>query len=125
MTLRDLVAGRLEGKSLANLLHLDVNWSQSRLFIDLGGILDRVNAKRLGQRIRGYLKVEKGELVLSLERLEAVEDNALRRLLGRIKRYGDRVQIVYREGTDVVREAIAGLPEEISTLLVENRIESN
>ena len=118
MSVRDLVAGYLEGKSLANLLHLDVDWRESQVILNLGGILDGANAKSLVRKIKGYIKVGEGELILSLDHLVAIEDEALCRLLRKIKKYRDRVRVVFSEGSDAVREAIARLPEDLRAHLV-------
>jgi len=118
MSVRDLVAGCLEGKSLANLLHLDVNWREKHVHLNLGGILDGVNAKSLVRKIRGYMKVEEGKLILKLDRLAAIEDEALRRLLQKIEKHHDRIQLVCGEASDAVREAIARLPEDLRALFV-------
>lgn len=124
MPVRELLTGCLEGKGLANLLHLDVDWSQSRILISLGGVLDRVNARRLGRRIRRLMKTDDENLVLSLERLEAVEDNALRRMLRKIRNYSDRVEVVYVGESEVGRKAVADLPANLSIFLVKDRAES-
>ncbi|MBN1672813.1 MAG: radical SAM protein [Kiritimatiellae bacterium] len=118
-SLKDLVAARVKGKSLANLLHLHIDWSGNRLALQLGGILDKVNARSLVRKLQRYLKDEDGELVLSLDRLVAVEDEALARLLAKIRKYQDRVKIVFKARGDAVREAVANLPEELAVLLAE------
>jgi hypothetical protein len=118
MSSKDLWARRLEGKSLGNLLHLDIRWSDPPLLVKLRGILDSVNARTLFRMIRTYLKNQGGELTVDLDRLVAVEERALRRLLNKLKKYNGRARVVYTGKANAVREAIARLPENLLWLFV-------
>lgn len=122
MSARDLVAERLKGKSLASLLHLEIDWSQTPVLVKLAGRMDKVNAKALARKIGAYLKREGGELVLSLDRLVAIDDGALSRLLRAIKKYEGRARVVVEESADAVREAIAKLPESLARLFAETNL---
>ncbi len=118
MSVRDLAAERLKGKSLSNLLHLEIDWGPNPV-LELGGIMDKANAKTLARKIRSYLKREEGDLVLSLDSLVSIEDEALKRLLGKIKKHQGRVKVVCAEGAEAAREAIANLPQELAGLFLE------
>jgi len=120
MSAKELVVERLKGKRLSNLLELDIKWGQTPVLVTLDGILDKVNAKVLGNKIGRYLKNQGGELLVNLDRLITIEDGALTRFLKRIKRYQGRVRIVLAEEANVVREAVAGLPESLTWLIVTN-----
>ncbi|MFH2002515.1 MAG: radical SAM protein [Planctomycetota bacterium] len=119
MSARDLVAERLRGKNIANLLNLDINWSQVPVVVKLEGIMDKVNASALARKIKGYLKNHRGEVILSIDRLDAIEDKALKRFLKKIKRYHGRAKIVFSEETSIIREALARLPDRLSWLFVQ------
>ncbi len=119
MSARDLVAGQLAGRSVASLLHLDVKWSESLVYVNLEGILDKVNSKALVMKIRSYLKKEQGELVLRFDQLAAVEHEALCRLLVKLKKHHHRVKIVFREEAEAVRAALASMPDDLVRLFME------
>jgi len=121
MSAWDLASERLKGKSFANLLNLDINWSQSPVLVTLEGIMDKVNAKGLARKIKGHLKKQGGELVLVLDNLLSIEDGALIRLLNKIKKYDGQVMVVFSKGAQVIREAIASLPKHLSLLCVESQ----
>ena len=123
MSARDLVAERLRGKSLSNLLDLDINWGETSVLVNLEGTLDKVNVKALARKVRRYLKDGHGELVLSIDRLVAVEDEALKRLLAKIEKFDGRAKVMFQEGADAVRDAVAALPEGLSWLLIEAGVE--
>jgi hypothetical protein len=120
MTARDLVVERLKGKRIANLLSLDINWNQVPVFVKLEGVMDKVNAKTLARKIGGYLKRQGGELILSIDRLVAIEDSALKRFLEKIKRYDGRAKVVFSEESVIIHQALAHLPERLSWLFVKS-----
>ncbi len=118
MSAKDLVVESLRGKTLSNLLELDIKWGQSPVTVTLDGILDKVNAKALGKKICRYLREQGGELMVNLDRLVVIEDGALARFLKKIKRYQGRARIVLAQEAKVVRDAIASLPENLNWLVV-------
>jgi hypothetical protein len=120
MSAKDLVVERLRGKKLTNLLDLEINWDRMPVQVTLDGILDRVNAKALGAKIGRYLRKQGGELLVNLDRLVTIEDGALTRLLKKIKRYQGRARIVLAEEANIVRQAVARLPESLAWLVVTN-----
>jgi len=113
MSVRDLVAEHLKGKSIANLLHLDVKWKQGSILVSLGGTIDKVNARALAKKIRATLKSKDEDLVLVLDRLASIEDQALKRLLNQIKKHRDKLRIVFQDGAEAVRTAVAALPQDL------------
>jgi len=119
MSPRDLVAGRLSGRSVASLLHLDVEWRESLVHVNLAGILDKVNARALVRKIKSHLKTQQGELVLRLDRLVAIDHAALRRLLRKLKKHHLRIRIVFREEAEAVRAALASMPRDLLALFME------
>ena len=121
MSSRNLVVERLKGRRIANLLNLDINWSKVPVFVRLEGVMDKVNAKALAQKIGNYLKQQGGELILSIDHLVAIEDSALKRLLQRIKRYDGRVKVAFSEESVIIHQAIEQLPERLSSLFVQGR----
>jgi hypothetical protein len=122
MKARDLVAERLKGKRIANLLSLDINWSQTPVLVKLEGIMDKVNARALARKIGNYLKNHGEELILSFDYLVTIEDGALKRLLDKLNKFDGRAKITYRRGANDIRDAINQLPESLSLLFVENRL---
>ena len=95
-------------------MDVDVNWSETPVLVKLTGTLDRVNAKALAAKILCYMRQEGAKLRLSLDKLKAIEDKALRRLLKKISNYRGSVTLVFGEGAKAVRDAIARLPGRFS-----------
>jgi radical SAM superfamily enzyme YgiQ (UPF0313 family) len=119
MSARSLVAERLKGKSIANLLNLDITWSQTPVRVKLDGVMDKVNTRLLASKIRKFMKDRGVELVLVLDDLLSIEDDALRRLLKRIRKFGGRAKVVFTDASEVIRDAVAGVPSSLSWLLAE------
>ncbi|MHC5036870.1 MAG: B12-binding domain-containing radical SAM protein [Planctomycetota bacterium] len=118
MSFRDLVAERLKGKNVTNRLNLDINWLRGSALVNLGGTIDKVNSRTLAKKIRTYIKMRDENLVLILDRLTDIEDQALTRLLKMVRRHRDRLKVVFREGAETVHAAIAALPEDLSGLIM-------
>ncbi len=87
--------------------------------LKLSGTMDCVNSVSVLRKVRTYLKREDHDLILVLDRLSVVEDHVLDHLLERIQEYKGRVTVAFREGSDAIRTAVAGLPEELQRLVVE------
>jgi len=119
MSLMNLAAQRIEGKKSTNLLNLEINWGKHPVHVELGGIMDRANAKTLARKIKTYLSREEGEVILNLDPLVSIEDEALNRLLRKIRAYHHRVKVVFQEDAEAVREALENLPQEMRLLVVE------
>jgi anti-anti-sigma regulatory factor len=119
MSMKDLVAGVLRGKTLSSLLNLDIQWGRNAVLVKLGGTFDKVNARALVRKLRSYMKGEGGEVILSLDRLAFIDDKALKKLIKGIKRYRGRVRLVYEEGAEAVRAAISNLPGELAAFFSE------
>jgi hypothetical protein len=120
MSLMDLAAQRIKGKNSSNLLDLEVNWGKTPVHVELGGIMDRTNVRILARKIKTYLRREEGEVILNLDLLVSIEDEALNRLLGKIRAYRGRVKVVFEEGAEAVKEALGNLPYEMRLLFVES-----
>ncbi|MBU0754981.1 MAG: radical SAM protein, partial [Planctomycetes bacterium] len=119
MSTRSLVEERLKGKSLSNLLNLNINWGQKPVLVNLEGVMDKVNAKALAAKIKRFMKDRGDELILVIDNLLSIEDDALKRLLKKIRKFGGRAKVVFSEGSNAIREAVAGLPPSLSWLLAE------
>ncbi|MHC4779974.1 MAG: hypothetical protein ACYTFG_15490, partial [Planctomycetota bacterium] len=65
------------------------------------------------------MKWESGELVLSLDRIAAIEEKALKKLLKGIKEYRGRVSIVCEDGAEAIRALISKLPDEFAAFFRE------
>jgi hypothetical protein len=119
MSAADLVPGRIRGKTVANLLNVDIQWGENPVLLRLSGTLDRVNGKALARKLRGYLKTERGGVALSLDRLAAVEDRALHPLLRVMKKFQKRFRIRFAGGAESVRARLARLSRELPGLIWE------
>lgn len=119
LSVKDLAAESLKGRSLGSWLDIRPAWATGSLSVELNGAMDRVNMKALSKKLSRYLKKEDGELILSIKELIRVEDKALERLLEKMRRYHLRVRLTYDEGVETAREAINSLPHELSMLFVQ------
>jgi len=122
MSIKDLAAARLKGKGGMNWLHLDIDWSGGPVKVELAGVMDRTNAKDLAERVKNFLSREERGVELRLSRLGAVEDQSLKRLLGKIRAYHNRVDIVFEEGGEAVGRALAELPDELKRLFFPTQV---
>ncbi len=110
MSARDLVAGYLRGKSLSNLLQLDIQWGDESAVLSLKGTLDRVNGRKLSKKIRSYLRKNKSAIELVFDRLGDFDEKALRRLLKRVSKFPEQVRIRMTECAGRVREIVQSMP---------------
>jgi hypothetical protein len=120
-SVRDLVAGALQGRRLSNLLNLDILWGPGPVRVKLGGTLDKVNAGMLAKKIRAFLKGENREVFVDLDRVQAIEGRALSRFLKGVRHDRGRVKVVCKDGAEAVRAVIAGLPEKFAGFFAEGR----
>lgn len=119
MSVRNLACEVLKGKSLSNRLNIKLNWNHEPIMVELAGTLDKVNAKAFAKNLLAELKNEDCIVKLNLNQLNAIEDESLKRLLKKIKRYNQRVQIVFNNGVKVVDEALADLPEKLQRMFID------
>jgi radical SAM superfamily enzyme YgiQ (UPF0313 family) len=122
MTAKNLATEALRGKSLSNILNINLNWNQGPIMVELAGTLDKVNAKAFAKNLLGRLKKDDGIVKLNLNQLIAIEDESLKRLLKKIKKYNQRVQIVFNDGVKVVDDAVAGLPEKLQKMFMKEEL---
>ncbi len=116
MSVKDIAVEALKGKSLANMLNIDLNWSQEPILVEMAGTLDKVNAKAFAKKLLGRLKKEDCIVRLNLNHLVAIEDESLKQLLIKLRRYNQRVQIVFNDGVKVVDDAFTELPERLKSM---------
>ncbi len=119
MSVKERMAQRIKGRTPGNQLGFEFVLGQSPALLKLSGTMDSVNAQSLLRKVGAYLKRDENDLILVLDRLSAVEDQALARLLERTQEYKGRVKVTFREGSDAIRAAVAGLPEDLRRLVVE------
>ncbi len=119
MSLVDLAAQSIRGRNSSNLLSTEIKWVESPVHVEVGGVMDGVNATSLAQRLTAYLSREDGDLTINLNLLVHIEDGALNGLLMTISNYRDRVKLVFEEGAEAVKESLENLPAELRLLLVD------
>lgn len=122
MSVRHLASETLKGKSLSNMLNINLNWNHEPIMVELAGTLDKVNAKVFAKNLLAKLKKEDCIVKLNLNQLIAIEDESLKRLLKKIKRYNQRVQIVFNNGVKEVDEAFADLPEKLRRMFIKKEL---
>jgi radical SAM superfamily enzyme YgiQ (UPF0313 family) len=119
-SVRDLAVDSLKGKNFANILKIQLNWEQDPIQVELVGTMDKVNAKTLANNILGYLQRKDSSVQLNLKDLLSIEDESLKQLLTKLKKYYRRVQIVSNELAQTANEAISMLPDRLSELFIKN-----
>jgi radical SAM superfamily enzyme YgiQ (UPF0313 family) len=119
MSVKERMVQQIKGRTRGNQLGFEFVFGQSPALLKLSGAMDSVNSQSLLRKVSAYLKSEENDLILVLDRLSSVEDQALARLLERIQEDHGRVKVAFREGSAVIRAAVAGLPEELRQLVVE------
>lgn len=122
MSVKNLASEALKGKSWANILDINLNWSHGPIMVELAGTMDKVNAKVFAKNLLGKLKKEDCIVKLNLNQLIAIEDESLKKLLIKLKKYNQRIQIVFNDGVKAVEDAFAGLPEKLKKMFMEEEL---
>ena len=122
MSVKHLANEALKGKSWSNKLDINLNWTHGPIMVELAGTLDKVNAKVFAKNLLEKLKKEDCIIKLNLSQLIAIEDESLRRLLKKLKKYNQRVQIVFNDGVKAVDDAFSGLPEKLQRMFVKEEL---
>ncbi|MCF6246517.1 MAG: radical SAM protein [Desulfobacula sp.] len=125
MSVKNLAVEALKGRSLSNMLNIHLNWDHEPIMVELAGTLDKINAKTFAKNLLGKLKREDCLVKLNLNQLIAIEDESLKRLLKRLRKYNQRVQIVFNDGVQVVDDAFASLPEKLKIMFIKEELVSS
>lgn len=113
-SVKELVAQYVKGKDWESLLKLEVERKPALTVVTMDGSLDRINTKKIAEKLRRYLKREEGTVVLDLGAVSAIEGRSLEELLTRVRKYRGRVKVRFDEGTEELRAAIAALPADLA-----------
>jgi len=119
MSRKDLVKDSLKGRSLKNILNIDLDFQHDETLVYLSGVMDRVNSKKALTKFKTHIKKDGSNLVIDLNESLEVEGEALHRLLAKIARHHEKIKLVYNENVQSLRSVIASLPDELSNLFVE------
>lgn len=122
MSVKNLAAEALKGKSFSNILDINLNWNHEPIMVELASTLDKVNAKVFAKNLLSKLKKEDCIVKLNLNQLAAIEDESLKRLLKKLTKYNQRVQIVFNDTVEIVNEAFAGLPEKLKKMFIKEEL---
>jgi anti-anti-sigma regulatory factor len=74
-------------------VQVDLQYARRQVWVRLNGVLDKLRAERLAQRIEEYLANDRGKLILDLEKVRHSEEEALDTLANKLKAYRRRVRV--------------------------------
>ncbi len=74
-------------------VQVDLQHARRQVWVQLSGVLDKLRAERLAQRIEEYLKKGQGKLILDLEKVRHCEGKAVDALAVKLRAYRRRIRI--------------------------------
>jgi len=113
--LLQFLAYPLKGRSLPDMsfnyleLKLKGNLSTEHICLELRGIMDDINCKKLYRKMLNYLKTEKKAIGIDITRMRSIEDDSLHKLMKKLKYYHSEIMLYYSEKMEGKDEFIARL----------------
>jgi haloalkane dehalogenase len=89
-----LIPGCLQGQGV---LKIDLRPRAAEhhpLVLDLHGVFDSINARKLRKRIESYLEKNRGVLAIDFSGLTSIEREALQRFFKKLRAYNERIKLV-------------------------------
>lgn len=102
-TLLQFLAAPLKGRSLPDMsfnyleLKLKKNFSAEHICIELRGIMDEINCKKLYRRMSHYLKVEHKAIGIDITKMICIEDDSLKKLMQKLEQFHSKIMLYYSE----------------------------
>jgi radical SAM superfamily enzyme YgiQ (UPF0313 family) len=114
-SLLQFLASPLKGRSLPDMsfnyleLRLKKNFSAEHICLELRGIMDEINYKKLYKRMSNYLKAENRAIGLDITKMISIEGDSLRNLIKKLEGFHSKIKLYYSEKMEGKDEFLAEL----------------
>ncbi|MBI4651240.1 hypothetical protein HY745_08160, partial [Candidatus Desantisbacteria bacterium] len=122
-SLLQFLTAPLKGRTLPDMsfnfleLKLKENLTDGRLYLELHGIMDRINGRELYLKMVNYFKKENKSICLDMTKMTQIEDDSLERLVKKLKDFHSRILFYYSKkiaGADDIINQLKARYENIS-----------
>ena len=113
--LLEFLASPLKGRSLPDMsfnyleLKLKKNFNAEHICLELRGIMDEINYKKLYRKMSNYLKTENKVIGIDITKMICIEDNSLKKLMEKLEGFHSRIKLYYSEKMECKDEFLAEL----------------
>ena len=114
-SLLKFLSSPLKGRSLPDMsfnyleLKLKKNWCTEHVCLELCGIMDEINYKKLYRKMSNYLKAGNGSIGIDITKMSCIEDNSLHQLMKKLEYFHSKIKLYYSEKMDGKDEFLAEL----------------
>ena len=114
-SLLQFLASPLKGRSLPDMsfntleLKLKKNFSTEHVCLELRGIMDEINCKKLYKRMSNYLKTENKVIGIDITKMISIEDDSLKKLMKKLEGFHSNIMLYYSEKMEGKDEFLAEL----------------
>jgi hypothetical protein len=114
-SLLQFLASPLKGRSLPDMsfnyleLKLKKNFSTEHVCLELRGIMDEINCRKLYKRMSKYLKAENRAIGLDITKMICIEDDSLKKLMEKLEYFHLKIKLYYSEKMEGKDEFLAEL----------------
>jgi radical SAM superfamily enzyme YgiQ (UPF0313 family) len=114
-SLLQFLASPLKGRSLPDMsfnyleLRLKKNFSAEHICLELRGIMDEINYKKLYKRMSNYLKAENRAIGLDITKMISIEGDSLRNLIKKLEGFHSKIKLYCSEKMEGKDEFLAEL----------------
>jgi len=114
-SLLQFIAAPLKGRTLPDMsfnyleLKLKKNFGAGHVCLELRGIMDEINCKKLYRRMLRYLKAENRVIGIDITKMISIEDDSLKKLMKKLEYFHSRIKLYYSETMEGKDEFLAEL----------------
>lgn len=114
-SLLEFLASPLKGRSLPDMsfnyleLKLKKNFNAEHICLELRGIMDEINCKKLYRKMSNYLKTENKVIGIDITKMICIEDNSLKKLMEKLEGFHSKIKLYYSEKMECKDEFLAEL----------------
>ena len=90
-------------------LKLKKNFNAEHICLELRGIMDEINYKKLYRKMSNYLKTENKVIGIDITKMICIEDNSLKKLMEKLEGFHSKIKLYYSEKMECKDEFLAEL----------------
>jgi radical SAM superfamily enzyme YgiQ (UPF0313 family) len=114
-SLLQFFASPLKGRSLPDMsfnyleLKLKKSFSTEHICLELRGIMDEINCKKLYRKMSNYLKAENKAIGIDITKMICIEDDSLKKLMKKLEDFHSKIMLYYSDKMEGKDEFLAEL----------------